>query len=132
MHHKKLKSRLNKGTEWVEFDGEQDMRILLGNIGNVESHFMDSIEGNPVEGLALRLFNPTTRLWSIYWADSQHGVLDKPVVGSFEKQMGHFFARDCLNGRPILVQFLWDVTDPGMPVWSQAFSADNGGTWEWN
>jgi len=28
--------------------------------------------------------------------------------------------------------FHWDKTDIDNPIWSQAFSTDNGKTWEWN
>jgi hypothetical protein len=132
VHHKKLKTRLNNCTEWIEFDGIQEMRQLLAGFGNLESHYMTSFTGNPVEGMALRLFNPATRLWSIYWADSQKCVLDTPVVGSFENNLGHFFAKDIFNGKEILVQFQWDAANYLRPVWSQAFSTDNGKTWEWN
>jgi hypothetical protein len=31
-----------------------------------------------------------------------------------------------------LVVFRWNVRDREKPIWSQAFSADNGKTWEWN
>ncbi len=132
VHHKKLKTRLNNCTEWIEFDGSQEMRELLAGFGNLESHYMATLAGKQIEGMALRLFNPATRLWSIYWADSQQYVLDIPVVGSFENNMGHFFAKDIFNGKAILLQFQWDVTNPYQPVWSQAFSIDNGNTWEWN
>jgi hypothetical protein len=30
------------------------------------------------------------------------------------------------------VQFRWDARNPENPIWSQAFSPDNGQTWEWN
>jgi len=33
--------------------------------------------------MSLRLFNPKTRLWSIYWANSEMVVLDVPQVGRF-------------------------------------------------
>jgi hypothetical protein len=59
-------------------------------------------------------------------------VLDVPVTGSFENGIGRFYSKDIFNGKDILVMFLWDATDPGKPVWSQAFSDDNGKTWEWN
>lgn len=132
VHHKKLKTRLNNCTEWIEFDGTHEMRQLLAGFENLESHYMPSFAGKPIEGMALRLFNPATRLWSIYWADSQQCVLDIAVVGSFENSIGHFFAKDIFNGKKILLQFQWDVTNPYQPVWSQAFSDDNGKTWEWN
>lgn len=36
------------------------------------------------------------------------------------------------EGKDIVVMFQWDKTDPTKPIWSQAFSADDGKTWEWN
>jgi len=30
------------------------------------------------------------------------------------------------------VVFRWDVRNPSLPVWSQAFSTDEGKTWEWS
>ncbi|HET9431919.1 MAG TPA: hypothetical protein VFO70_12120, partial [Chitinophagaceae bacterium] len=98
----------------------------------LEKHYMPAMDGKPVEGIALRLFNPATRLWSIYWADSRSATLDTPMVGSFQDNIGYFYARDLFQGKPILVKFKWDATNPGRSVWSQAFSADNGKTWEWN
>jgi len=53
-------------------------------------------------------------------------------VGSFENKIGHFFCKDTFNGKKIIVVFRWDVRNPNLPVWSQAFSPDNGKTWEWN
>lgn len=60
------------------------------------------------------------------------GTLDPPVVGSFENKIGHFFCKDTFNGKQIIVVFRWDVRNSNLPVWSQAFSADKGKTWEWN
>jgi hypothetical protein len=82
--------------------------------------------------MSLRLFNPKTKLWSIYWADSDVVVLDVPQVGSFDGNIGNFYARDVFKGKEIIVQFKWDKTIPDAPVWSQAFSSDNGTSWEWN
>src|SRR5512133_3774376 len=63
----------------------------------------------------------------------QYGKIDPPVVGSFNKNgVGHFFGKDTLNGKPILVVFRWDARNKERPIWSQAFSPDNGKTWEWN
>ena len=131
IHNRKLKTRLNNCTEWIEFDASQEMSKILNGTGNID--FFHTGSGEAIfEGMTLRLFNPKTRLWSIYWADSNAGVLDVPVTGSFENGIGRFYSKDIFNGKDILVMFLWDATDPGKPVWSQAFSDDNGKTWEWN
>ena len=82
LRNKKLKSRLNQCKEWVEFESTQEMYRVLNGMGNIDN-FLAEFDGEPFEGMSLRLFNPKTRLWSIYWADSNEGKLDPPVVGSF-------------------------------------------------
>ena len=89
-------------------------------------------EGKLFEGLTLRLFDPKTRLWSLYWIASNTGTIDPPQVGSFENGVGHFCGKDTFKGKPIIVVFRWDARNKERPVWGQAFSADNGKTWEWN
>lgn len=131
LHNKKLKSKLNNCTEWVEFESTQEMYKVLNGIGNIDN-FLATFDEQPFEGMTVRLFNPKTNLWSIYWADSNNGKLDPPVLGSFENNIGHFFTKDIFDEKNILVVFRWDATDRDNPVWSQAFSADNGKTWEWN
>ncbi|MES2772693.1 MAG: hypothetical protein V4722_00820 [Bacteroidota bacterium] len=131
IHNRKLKTRLNNCSEWTEFEAKQEMRKILAGLGNTDSFFA-TFDGNPFEGMTLRLFNPITRLWSIYWADSNLAILDTPVTGSFENNIGTFYTRDIFDGKEIIVMFNWDKTNPDKPVWSQAFSNDNGSTWEWN
>ena len=131
LRNRKLKSRLNNSTEWTEFESTQEMYRVLNGLGNIDN-YLATFDGVPFEGMSVRLFNPKTKLWSIYWADSNEGVLQPAVVGSFENNIGHFFAKDSFNGKEILVVFRWDVRDKENPIWSQAFSDDNGETWEWN
>jgi hypothetical protein len=91
-----------------------------------------TIDHMPFEGMSLRLFSPQTRLWSIYWANSETVELDVPQLGSFENKIGSFYARDTYEQKEIIVQFRWDASNPSTPVWSQAFSPDDAQTWEWN
>ena len=93
---------------------------------------MPGMVGVPFEGFTLRLFNPKTRLWSLYWVANNRGILDPPQIGSFENNVGHFFAKDTYKGKNVIVVFRWDIRNKDKPVWSQAYSADNGKTWEWN
>ncbi|WP_247716539.1 hypothetical protein [Sinomicrobium weinanense] len=133
IHNKKLKTRLNNSTEWIEYDGTNKDKKILNGLGHTNNN-RSVIDGKPYEGIGLTLFNPKTRLWSIYWASSKNGILDRdnPVVGSFEGNIGTFYARETFNGKPIIVMARWDKTDPDKAIWSQAFSEDNGKTWEWN
>ena len=135
MDNKRLKTRLNNCTEWVEYkSSDQNFGSLLNGIGNLDIYrtSYNQVADKPYEGLTLRLFNPQTKLWSLYWVDSNLGILDPPVVGSFDGTIGTFYCKDVFQGKKILVMFKWDKTDPNNPVWSQAFSEDNGKTWEMN
>lgn len=132
VQNRKLKTRLKNAEDWFEFDAVLDMRKVLGGIGNIET-YKAKFDDKPFDGLAVRVFNPETRLWSIYWADSNFGILDKnPVVGSFEDGVGKFYAKDVFSEKEIMVLYQWDASDPARPIWSQAFSTDEGKTWEWN
>lgn len=131
LHNRKLKSRLSSCTEWIEFYSTQEMYKVLNGIGNIDN-FLATFDEQPFEGMTIRLFNPNTRLWSIYWADTSRGQLDPPVVGSFENNVGHFFTKDIFKEKTVFLVFRWDVRDKENPVWSQALSEDNGITWEWN
>lgn len=131
IHNRMLKKKPDNTTEWTEFESTQEMHVILRGIGNVDN-FIAERNGKPFEGMTLRLFNPQTRLWSIYWADSNFGVLGlPPVVGSFENKVGHFFSKDNYDGKTFFTVYRWDARDASNPVWSQATSED-GKTWEWN
>lgn len=131
LHNRKLKTRLNGCTEWAEFISTQEMYKVLEGIGNIDN-YLATFDGVAFEGMSVRLFNPKTKLWSIYWADSNEGVLQPAVVGSFENHVAHFFTKDTFNSKNIVVVFRWDVRNRENPIWSQAFSEDMGKTWEWN
>lgn len=135
MDNKRLKRRLDNCNEWIEYKStDENYGTLLNGLANLDIYKtnFNPVNDKPYEGLTLRLFNPQTKLWSLYWVDSNLGVLDPPVVGSFQGNIGTFYCKDIFQGKPILVMFKWDKTDPDNPVWSQAFSPDNGVTWEMN
>jgi hypothetical protein len=135
MYHRRLNKRLENCKDWTEFEStDSNYKILSGtaDMDVLSTTQLPGLEGKLFEGVTLRLFDPKTRLWRLYWVASNVGVLDPPVVGSFENNVGHFFAKDTFNGKNIIMVFRWDVRDKEHPVWSQAFSPDNGKTWEWN
>jgi hypothetical protein len=131
IRNRRLKKPLAGCNEWDEFDATQSLRQILQGLGNFDI-FSTELDGAPFEGFTLRLFEPQTRLWTIYWADSNAARLDGGKVGSFDGDIGDFFARDVFAGQNTIVKFHWDKRTPEAPVWSAAFSVDEGQTWEWN
>jgi len=135
MHHRRLNKRLENCKDWTEFESTDENHKILSGTVDVDTYSttqMPGMEGKLFEGFTMRLFNPKTKLWSLYWVASDTGVLDPPMVGSFQNNVGHFFAKDTYQGKSIIVVFRWDVRDKDHPIWSQAFSTDKGKTWEWN
>ena len=131
VHNRYLKKRLKGSTDWVEFEATSVARPLLGGLGN-EDEFRTDYNGGFI-GMSFRFFDPETRTWSIYWADSRRpGQLDPPVVGSFTGDIGRFEGADTLAGKPVLVRFDWSRVKTPSPLWEQSFSADGGKTWELN
>ncbi len=132
VRNRKLRDRLVGCQEWDEFSSRLQLRKALLGKANVERYTAE-FDGKPFEGMAVRLFDPQSRLWTIYWLDSNSPKMDPhPVVGSFDAGVGKFYARDNLRGQDIVVIYQWDARNPEAPIWSQAFSADDGANFEWN
>jgi hypothetical protein len=55
-----------------------------------------------------------------------------PTIGAFKNGRGEFYSRETLNGAPILVRFVISDITPTACRFEQAFSADDGQTWEVN
>lgn len=130
--HRRLKERLAQSTEWIAFDGEMSTRQVMGGFGNIEDNILSFPDGE-FRAAALRSYDRATGKWSIWWLDGRFpGKVDVPVVGSFTNGVGTFYASDLFNGRPIRIRFLWSRTSDDQLRWEQAFSADDGTTWETN
>src|SRR5581483_6153432 len=122
---------LTGSNEWVRFDGTSFTRKVWGGRADLEEFETDGAGGR-IEGLTLRLYNPQTHQWSLYWANSRDGQIVPAQVGQFSGDRGEFYGYDTLNGRPILIRFIWSKTHTDSPHFEQSFSEDGGRTWEVN
>ena len=113
---------------WLSFETVAVARPLLGGLGNTDSY--DSGPDADFHGITLRLFDPGSRLWRIWWAStSRPGHLDPPMEGRFDGAHGVFHGRDVVAGAEADVRFDWHVDAPGRARWRQSFSHDSGATW---
>jgi hypothetical protein len=130
--HRRLRERLVGSDDWAEFAGRSTTHKIMGGFGNLEDNVL-ALPGETYRAVALRSFDAVKRHWAIWWLDGRDPhALDTPVVGAFHNGVGLFYANDTLNGQPIRVRFTWSVPKPDQPRWEQAFSADDGKTWETN
>ncbi len=131
IHLKRRLHPLTGSNTWVEFDGTSATSKLWDGRAQIEE-FETNAAGDYIEGLTLRTYNPQTREWSLYWANSKDGKVVVPQIGQFEGSTGEFYAQDTLNGKSIFVRFIWSKTDTSVPHFEQSFSEDGGKTWEVN
>lgn len=127
--HRRLQARGVGSTNWHQYSGSAETRPLLAGLCNVEEH---RIEGQPFSGVALRCFDRAAKQWRIYWVGERDGLLQPPVHGEFDHDLGHFEGDDVDGDRPIRVRFLWRKLTPSSARWEQSFSYDAGKTWETN
>lgn len=124
----KLKKRLANNNEWETFASDLHVKKLPSGMGN-----MDQLDMPNATGLTIRLFDPKTQLWSIYWISSKDPVMDQnPVVGRFNGNVGEFFCDDTQEGQRVRVRYTWTRVSRDQATWAQAFSPDGGKSWETN
>jgi hypothetical protein len=137
VENRRLKKRLQGNDEWETFSATSHNLPLPAGIGNYDD-FIPAHWRAGFVGMTLRVFNPQTALWSIYWLDNEtggmhpSGLLRNPVVGSFSDGVGVFEGDEELDGRAIRVRYTWSRIAPASAQWEQAMSADAGITWEMN
>ena len=131
VHNRRLKERLKGSTSWDEFTGTVLARPIWGGKANTDEYEADSPLGH-IQGMTLRLYDPKSQQWSLYWANSANGILEKPMIGGFKNGLGEFYDQEMFEGKSIFARYLWSGITPTSCRWEQAFSPDGGKTWETN
>jgi hypothetical protein len=131
-HGKRLVHPLTGSTTWIEFDGVTTVRKVWNSHANLVELIADGPQAGHIENLSLRLYDPESHEWSLYYASSHGADLSVPAVGHFKDGRGEFFDTETINGKSIKVRNLWTIASPDSCHFEQAFSTDNGTTWETN
>jgi hypothetical protein len=133
-HVRRLPDRLNNSNIWVEYEGFSNHKKILDSNSNFEEFDVTSTDKKlRIKAQTIRLYNPTTRQWSIYLVDVDNGTLSWPaVVGQFTGNRGEFFHQEDFKGWTILVRYVWLNISPNSSRMEQSFSPDGGKTWEVN
>jgi hypothetical protein len=125
--HRRLKTP--GSDDWDVFEGEATVWPALGGMASIEEL---RIPARKFSGMGVRLFHVEKKLWADHWVSGQNGVLNEPMMGSFQDGVGTFIADDMDGDRPVKARGVWDRITPASCRWHQATSADGGKTWEGN
>lgn len=130
-HYRLLRHRLANNHDWYSCEGTSVIRPFWNGAGNLEDGDLKCPK-RYVGGLTLRLYDPSTHQWQLWWGTRKLGVVPPAQVGRFDENgVGDFYAPDIQEGKHVIVRFQW--THPnGVPHFEQAFSTDRGKTWETN
>jgi hypothetical protein len=129
-HLKRRLHPLTGSNTWVEFAGTDVCFKVWDGRANLDHAESDGPSGH-IESLILRLYDPQTHQWRLYWANSKNPTVEAPQIGEFHDGHGEFYAQDTFHGKSILVRYDWSNMT-GTPHFEQAFSSDGGKTWEVN
>ncbi|HWM74774.1 MAG TPA: hypothetical protein VNQ53_13575 [Nocardioides sp.] len=128
VHHRRLEAPLTGGDAWREFEGGATAQILMNGAVSVDEI---DLEGGET-GMSFRVRDTASGAWTIYWVNSRDGRLQAPVTGSWRDGVFEGVGVDSYAGRQIVARYLWSDISETTARWEQAFSVDDGATWETN
>ena len=128
---RRLQRPLTGSKEWIDVTATVTVSKVWQGRANLEEIKVDGPTWQ-LEGLTLRLYNPESRQWYLYWANSKVGTLGMPTVGEFRNGRGEFYSQDQVNDRTILVRQIYSDITQNSYHFEQSYSDDGGKTWEPN
>lgn len=128
---RRLAKPLSGEQSWLEYRGTTVVRPLLDGRANIAELAIEG-EAGRIAGVSLRLYEPEQRRWSLNFANVGSGLLTAPVVGGFRDGRGEFFGTETIAGREVRVRFVISEMTRDSARFEQAFSLDQGRTWEVN
>jgi len=120
---------LTGSTQWIDYTGPGECKPLWHGRAQLDTI---NLEGptKHIEGLTVRLFNPKTHEWRLYWANSRDGLVVVPQIGQFKAGHGEFYAQNQDgDDKTFLNKFDWSAMI-SKPHFEQSSSYDGGKSWE--
>lgn len=135
MHNRRLKSPWLSSHDWATFDSTDEARPLPGGLGN-DDFYRASYPQRGFVGMTIRLYDPATGLWRLYWIDNwhSHGVVAAPNIGRWHGNVGIFDDPTLrLEGKPSVDRYTWTKFDDHSKIaahFEESISTDGGKTWK--
>jgi hypothetical protein len=131
--NKRLNERLNNCNDWTEFTAFMETKTILNGLA-----FMDEMKtsyfGEEFIGLSIRMVDPKTNNWTIYWADTANPAskIKEQVSGTFKDGIGTFYGKETFENKEMQLRFLWKKETLETAKWEQAYFDETTKQWETN
>lgn len=122
-HLKRILHPLSHDTTWVQYNGVSIVHPLVGGRENVGELEVEGPAGS-IDGISIRTYDVDARQWNIRWVNAKAGVFTSPMIGGFTGKIGTFYGDDALDGKPIVVRFVFSSITRAHFHFEQAFSGD--------
>jgi hypothetical protein len=131
--NKRLKERLNNSNEWITFSAQMETKSILNGLALMDEMKTDYF-GEEFIGLSIRMLNPKSNEWTIYWADTANPelFLKEQVSGKFNNGIGEFYGKEIFNGKEVKLRFVWKKELANTAQWEQAYFDEKNDSWEIN
>jgi hypothetical protein len=131
IHTRRLMHPLAHANDWMTYDGTKTVMAARGGKANLAEVKEDGAAGH-LHFIALRLYDPGARQWSLNFMSAGNGTFGIPLYGELRDDGIEFNGPDTFHGRSILVRFISREQDADHASSEQYFSDDGGRTWELN
>jgi hypothetical protein len=128
---KRLAHPLSGSNDWLDYSGTTTVRAVMDGRANLAELRVAGVAGR-IDGVSLRLYDPTQGQWSLNYANLADGSLGIPSIGKFVAWRGEFYSNEKFHGRDVRVRFVIRPEGADVIHFEQAFSIDAGRTWEVN
>lgn len=132
VEHRRLRKRLAGSNDWEAFAGRTHCQQMFGGLVNLNESI--SYRGGRISyGMGLRALDEPGGRWADWYLSAGNlSKIDPPLYGRFSRGVGTFLSRETFEGRQVLVRGQFTSVNRDEARWEQAFSADDGATWETN
>jgi hypothetical protein len=128
-HARRIADPFSPSSSFTELDGIVKVRKVWGGKAQLEEIEADGPKGH-WEGLTLFLYNPEAKEWSQNYVNSNSGVWEPPLIGSFKNGRGELISQDTFQNKTVLVKGVWSDIKPDSHHFDEYLSRDGGETWQ--
>jgi len=126
-----LRERMADSEEWLENTMETRFTVFLNGLVVVNNTY-GTFNGNPMNGLMIRAYDPDKDEWEFRWMSEGYPHLTEQVRGRFADGVGQFYGTETYRGTEYRLRFRWTMVAEDRAYWDQSYQDPETGRWQVN